>query len=87
MNIKMIHIPYEEATTPTEGAIVMMNHWWTVYKDGHISVYTAGRPPCKHLGTYNTYSPQCNRNEHIANRRGKKQAVFLPIVYFQDLLA
>jgi len=86
MEDKMIHISYEEATTPTDGATVMMNRWWTVYKDGHISVYTAGRPPCKPFGTYSTYSPQCNSNEQIAKWKGKKQAVFLPVVYFRDLL-
>ena len=83
----MIHISYEEATTPTEGAIVMMNRWWTVYKEGHISVYTAGVAPNKITGLYRTYSPQCNSNEHIANYRLKRKAVFLPIVYFKDRLA
>ena len=82
----MIHIPIEEATTPVDGATVMMNRWWTVYKEGHISVYIGSGKQTSY-GSYRTYSPQCNSNERIANRRGEKEVVFLPIVYFVDRLA
>ena len=82
---KFIHIPYEEATTPVDGAIVMMDRWWTVNKEGHISIYI-GSGQKTTFGDYYTYSPQCNRNEQIATRRGKQEAVFLPIVYFVDKL-
>ena len=85
-NNKFIHIPIEEATTPVDGATVMMNRWWTVYKEGHTSV-NIGSGKQTFDGSYRTYTPQCNTNENIANRRGKKQAVFLPIVYFVDRLS
>lgn len=85
MNDKMIHIPYEQVTTPIDGSTVMMNKWWTVFKEGHISIYTGGRKPNEY-GFYSTYSPQCNSNENIAKRLGKVDAVFLPIVYFENKL-
>ena len=85
MKDKMIHIPIEEVTQPIDGSTVMMNRWWTIYEEGHISVYTAGRNPSS-LGSYRTYSPQCNSNEQIATWRGKKKAVLLPVVYFVDKL-
>jgi hypothetical protein len=84
---KMIHIPVSEVTEPIDGSVVMLDRWWTVHKEGHISIYTGRRPVCKVTDTYATYTPQCNRNEQIANRHGTKHAVFIPVVYFVDKIS
>lgn len=85
MNDKMFHIPYEQVIVPIDRSTVMMNKWWTVFKEGHISIYTGGKKPNEY-GFYRIYSPQCNSSEYIAKRLGKTDAVFLPIVYFEDKL-
>ena len=81
---KFIHIPIEDVTTPIDGATVMMDRWWTTIKEGHISVYIGGSKKSS-MGSYRTYSPQCNMHKEIADRGNG--AVFLPVVYFVDLLA
>lgn len=83
MKDEMIHISYEEATTPKDRSMVLMNKWWTVYEEGNISIYTRGEAPDSR-GQYSTYTPQYNDNKQIATRRGKMKAVFIPIVYFVD---
>ncbi|OZB41024.1 MAG: hypothetical protein B7X50_07955 [Alishewanella sp. 34-51-39] len=83
MKDKMLHIPISEITQPIDGAIVMLDRWWTVYKEGYVSIYIGGRKP-NSSGEYRFYTPQCDRSEQIATRLGAKKAVFLPIVYFLD---
>lgn len=87
MKDNMIHIPYTEVTTPIDNSTVMLNRWWTVHKEGCISVYIGNSKQCQMSGRYRIYSPQCSTNEQIASRNATKKAVFLPIVYFCDLLA
>lgn len=84
---KFLHIPIDEVTKPKDGASVMANRWWTVHKEGCISVYVGGSKPDRMTGAYRIYSPQCNRNELIANRNGEKRAIHLPFVYFMNLLS
>lgn len=84
---KFIHIPINEITTPRDGATVMMGRWWTVHKDGHVSVYIGNSKPDKMTGAYRTYSPQCNKHELIANRNGTREAMYIHVAYFKDLLS
>lgn len=83
---KFIHIPIEEITKPKDGATVMDKRWWTVLKEGHVSVYIGTAKPDRIHGRYRIYSPQCNKQELIANRGGKGKAVYLHFAYFVDLL-
>lgn len=84
---KFIHIPIDEITKPKDGATVMAERWWTVHKEGHVSVYVSNSKPDKMTGQYRVYSPQCNRHESIANRNGKAKAVYLHFAYFIDKLS
>lgn len=67
------YLPESEATTPTEGADVMLDRWWSVH-------------PEKGLIFYKTYSPQCNSNEQIARNICAKLypdalVKFIPVVF------
>lgn len=44
----------QELTTPKNGRLCMLDHWWVVTPDRHVLFYTG--------------SPQCNANEAIAKR-------------------
>ena len=78
----IIHIPIDEAIKPKDNHLCLMNMFWTIYKDGHISIYTRGKK--KKYGYYPSYTPQGNKSEIRAGMRGKYKTVFLECVYIDN---
>lgn len=80
--LKMIHIPIDQMISPEPGDIVYKNKWWTVYKEGYLSIFIGNSNYPKNR--YRFYSPQCNSNELIATWRGERKAQFIETVFFKS---
>lgn len=70
-----------EATTPKNGYVVMLDHWWVTCPERGLVFY---RSPGERAGALG--SPQCNRNESItrtviARLWPQFEVTFVPLVY------
>ena len=65
-------VSMEEATTPHERDMVMLNRWWSVC-------------PERGLMFWKRYSPQCNKSELISRKIGEMypwaETVLVPVVF------
>ena len=69
----LTYLSLEEAQTPRDGALVMVDRWWSCH-------------PEKGLIFWRRYSPQCNTNERINKKLTAQlypwaEAQFMHVVY------
>ena len=83
MSDKIIEIPIEDVTTPKQGQMVIVNHWWVTRNNCVLGFKIYGKKSRVRP------TPQCNTNklitERLINRIYKDcDAIFLPVAYWEN---